>query len=118
MMRAADLPATVEEELKRRKYFSRMDVLDQTLSLVKIRLYITPDLFVQIYRNDKYQTTNLVLIHNNGRLYARDELDGYWHRHTHLAPEEHDTSTEGQRLVEIGEFLDEVENVLASLDLP
>ena len=106
-MHAADLPATVEDELKRRKYFSRTDVLDQTLSLVKVRLYITPDLFVQIYRNDQYQTTNLVLIHNNQRLYARDELDGRWHRHTHLAPEEHDTSKEGQRPVEISEFLDE-----------
>lgn len=106
MIHAAELPATVEEELKRRKYFSRMDVLDQTLSLVKIRLYITPDLFVQIYRNDRYQTTNLVLIHNNQRLYARDELDSHWHRHrhTHITPEEHDTSKEGQRPVEVGEF--------------
>jgi len=118
MMHAADLPAIVEEELKRHKYFSRTEILDQTLSLVKIRLYITPDLFVQIYRNDRYQTTNLVLIHNNRRLCARDELDGHWHRHTHLAPEKHDTSKEGQRPVEISEFLDEVENVLAALDLP
>jgi hypothetical protein len=117
-MNAADLPATLGEELKRRKYFMRMDVLDQTASLVKIRLYITPDLFVQIYRNDRYQTTNLVLIHNNQRLYARDELDGQWHRHTHLAPEEHDTSKEGQKPVEVSEFLDEVEKVLASLNLP
>ena len=117
-MHAADLPAIVEEELKRRKYFRHMDIVDQTLSLVKIRLYITPDLFVQVYRNDQYQTTNLVLIHNNQRLYARDELDGHWHRHTHLAPEEHDTSEEGQKPVEVGEFLDEVQTVLAILDLP
>ncbi|NOH03558.1 MAG: hypothetical protein HND47_17160 [Chloroflexi bacterium] len=117
-MNAADLPATLGEELKRRRYFMRMDILDQTASLVKLRLYITPDLFVQIYRNDRYQTTNLVLIHNNQRLYARDELDGHWHRHTHLAPEEHDTSEEGQRAVEVSEFLDEVEKVLAMLDLP
>lgn len=117
-MNAADLPATLGEELKRRRYFMRMDILDQTASLVKVRLYVTPDLFVQIYRNDRYGTTNLVLIHNNQRLYARDELDGHWHRHTHLAPEEHDTSMEGQRPVEISEFLDEVEKILAALDLP
>ena len=95
-----------------------METLDQTASLVKIRLYITPDLFVQIYRNDRSQTTNLVLIHNNQRLYARDELDGHWHHHTHTAPEEHDMSREGKRPVEISEFLDEVESVLAALDLP
>lgn len=118
MIHAAELPAALEEELKRRRYFIRMDLLDQTLSLVKIRLYITPDLFVQIYRNDHYQTTNLVLIHNNQRLYARDELDGHWHRHSHTAPEEHDTSQEGQRPVQVSDFLDEVEDVLATLDLP
>lgn len=117
-MNAADIPAKLGEELKRRKYFLRMDILDQTASLVKVRLYVTPDLFVQIYRNDRYQTTNLVLIHNNRRLYARDELDGRWHRHAHFAPEEHDTSKEGQKPVSISEFLDEVEKVLAALDLP
>ena len=95
-----------------------MDVLEQTLSLVKIRLYISPDLFVQIYRNDRYQTTNLVLIHNGERLYARDELDGRWHRHTYRKPEKHDTSKEGVRVVEISVFLDEVEQVLSALDLP
>lgn len=117
-MNVEDLPATVGTELKRRKYFVRMDVLEQTLSLVKIRLYISPDLFVQIYRNDRYQTTNLALIHNGQRLYARDELDGRWHGHTYSKPEEHDTSKEGKRPVEISEFLDEVEQVLAALDLP
>ena len=85
-MNAKDLPANLGKELKRRKYFVRMETLDQTASLVKIRLYITSALFVQVYRNDRYQTTNLVLIHNNQRLYARDELDSHWHRHTRLAP--------------------------------
>jgi hypothetical protein len=95
-----------------------MDVLEQTLNLVKIRLYISPDPFIQIYRNDRYQTTNFALIHNGQRLYARDELDGVWHRHTYRGPEEHDKSKEGKRAVEISEFLDEVERVLAELDLP
>jgi len=117
-MKAEDLPATLGTELERRKYFVRMDVLDQTLRLVKIRLYISSALFVQIYRNDVYQTTNLALIHNGQRLYARDELDGRWHRHTHRKPEEHDTSKEGKRPIELSEFLDEVEHVLAALDLP
>jgi hypothetical protein len=117
-VKASDLPATLGTEVKRRKYFVRMDVLEQTLSLVKIRLYISHDLFVQVYRNDRYQTTNLVLIHNGQRLFARDELDGRWHRHKADTPEKHDTGKEGRRSVEISEFLDEVEQVLAALDLP
>ena len=117
-MKVEELPAILGKEFERRKYFVRMAVLEQTLSLVKIRLYISPDLFVQIYRNDRYQTTNLVLIYNGQRLYARDELDGRWHRHTYRKPDEHDRSKEGRRPVEISEFLDEVEQALVALDLP
>ena len=45
-MKAEELPAILGKELERRRYFIRLDVIEQTLSLVKIRLYISPDLFV------------------------------------------------------------------------
>ena len=45
-MKAEELPAKLGKELERRRYFIRQDVIEQTLSLVKIRLYISPDLFV------------------------------------------------------------------------
>jgi hypothetical protein len=95
-----------------------METLEQTLSLIKSRLYISADLFVQIYRNDRYNTTNLALIHNGKRIFARAELDGKWHRHTYLSPDIHDFSPEGQTTIELSEFLDEVEKVLADLNLP
>ena len=47
-MTVPDLANGLQRELKRRKYFVRMEILDQTLSLIKARLYISPDLFVQI----------------------------------------------------------------------
>ena len=117
-MNVPDLANGLQRELKRRKYFVGMEILEQTLSLIKARLYISPDLFVQIYRNDRFQTTNLVLVHNGNRLFARDEMDGRWHRHIHTAPEEHDFSVEGQREIELHVFLDEVEEILAELNLP
>jgi hypothetical protein len=117
-MNIPDIANGLQRELKRRKYFVRLEILEQTLSLIKARLYISPDLFVQIYRNDRFQTTNLVLIHNGNRLFARDEVDGHWHRHIHSAPEEHDFSVEGQRAIKLQEFLDEVEKILAELNLP
>jgi hypothetical protein len=117
-MNVKQLTAALPIELARRKYFIQMEVLDQTLSLIKVRLYISSDLFVQIYRNDRFNTTNLVLIFNGGRIFGRDELDGRWHRHTHLAPEVHDTSEAGRKPVILSEFLDEVETVLSALDLP
>ncbi len=117
-MNVPDLANGLQRELKRRKYFVRMEILEQTLSLIKARLFISPDLFVQVYRNDRFQTTNLALIHNGSRLLARDEVNGRWHRHVHTAPDEHDFSAEGQRAVELHGFLDEVEKILAELNLP
>ena len=106
------------KEKAKRSYFIQLDVLEQTTSLVKARLYISPNLFVQVYRNDQFDTTNLVLVHNNQRLYGRDQLDGIWHRHTANAPDEHDYSKAGRKIVTLAEFLDEVETVLAERDLP
>jgi hypothetical protein len=117
-MKVPDIANGLQRELKRRKYFIHLEILEQTLSLIKARLYISSDLFVQVYRNDRFQTTNFALIHNGSRLFARDEVDGRWHRHIHTAPEEHDFSLEGQRAIELQEFLDEVEKILADLNLP
>lgn len=101
-----------------RVYISRLEILDQSVSLIKARLYISPDLFVQIYRNDRFDTTNMVLIYNNKRIYARDQLNGVWHRHPMHDPTIHDTSSAGQQATTLEQFLDEVEATLASMNLP
>lgn len=86
--------------------------------MLKARLFINPDLFVQVYRNDYFDTTNFVLVHNRQRIYARDQLGGEWHRHISTNTENHDKSVEGKRSVSLPEFLDEVEIILADMDLP
>ncbi len=117
-MNAHELLLRAKVESRRRAYFIRLEVLDSTEHLVKLRMYLSPELFVQIYRNDRFGTTNLALIYNNERLYARDETAGDWHRHPASNPDEHDFSLEGQRFTTLSEFLDEVEIILAQLDLP
>lgn len=117
-MNAPDLLRSLHREFQRHAYFTRLEVLDQSPSLIKARLYIAPALFVQIYRNDSFDTTNFVLIHNGERLYARDRLGGQWHRHTAAAPLQHDTTPDGRQPATLTEFLDEVEAVLAALGLP
>lgn len=117
-MNVADLIRALPHELASRPYINRLDVLDQSVSLFKVRLYIYPELFIQIYRNDRFDTTNMVLIYNGQRLYGRDQLDGVWHRHTAAAPEHHDHSAEARRPVNLSEFLDEVESVLSEAGLP
>lgn len=117
-MNVSGIASDLLREYKHRKYFVDLEILEQTRNLIKARLSISADLFVQVYRNDPYQTTSLAVIHNGIRLFARDEVDGRWHRHITTAPDEHDFSKEGQRAVTLSEFLDEVEKTLSELDLP
>ncbi len=117
-MNVAQLSTALPNEAARRAYLRRVEILDQSANLIKARLHIAPDLFVQVYRNDRFDTTNFALIHNNQRIYARDQVGGVWHRHTTALPEAHDASSEGRRPTELPHFLDEVESILAALGLP
>jgi hypothetical protein len=114
----ADWLPSLHHEAQQRAYISRLVVIDQSASLLKARMYITTDLFVQVYRNDRFDTTNLALMYNEQRIYARDQLGGVWHRHTADDPQAHDTGVAGRRSVSLTEFLDEVEDMLAALGLP
>ena len=109
---------TLFREPETRAYIIRLNILDQSRTMLKVCRHRHQRLFVQIYRNDRFDTTSFVLIHAGRRIYGRDQLRGIWHRHTVLRPDLHDTSSEGTHAVEISEFLDETESVLASLGLP
>jgi hypothetical protein len=117
-MSVAQISAALQNEVIRRAYLRRVEILDQSISLIKARLHIAPDLFIQIYRNDRFDTTNFALIHNGQRLYARDQVGGIWHRHAIDQPAAHDVGPEGRRAVDLSQFLDEVESILAALGLP
>ena len=86
--------------------------------MLKARLYISPELFVQVCRNDRLDTTYFALLYGRHRPYPRDQLGGLWHRHKTAAPLIHDTSAEGRRAVQLAEFLDESESILAAMNLP
>jgi len=117
-MNVAEYLHILHHEVLTRAYINRVDILEQTVGLVKARLYLSFNLFVQVYRNDQFDTTNLVLVYNGRRVYARDQLNGKWHRHTVASPQAHDYSPEGCHSVTLTEFLDEIEDILAALGLP
>ena len=117
-MNVAVLARDLPHEADRRHYITRLEILDQSANLLKARLYLSFETFIQVYRNDRFDSTNLVLIHNGQRIYARDQLDGRWHRHPVNDPAMHDSSPEGQRSLSLTAFLDEVEEILVSMDLP
>jgi len=117
-MDVAELLDTLRREVSRRAYITLLDVMDHSATVLKARLYVSSDLFVQVYRNDRFNTTSLVLIYNGKRIYGRDQLDGVWHRHPVEDPHLHDTGSAGRQPVGLAEFLDEIEAVLAAMDLP
>jgi hypothetical protein len=117
-MNVMQLLGDLHYESRARGYFQRLALLACSAHLLKARLYITDVLFVQVYRNDQYNTTNFVLLYEGQRLYARDQLGGDWHRHPSDNPWKHDHTVEGRRAVSLAEFLDEVEAVLTARELP
>ena len=97
--------------------FARIEVLDLTRNLIKTRLYLREDLFIQVYRNDRSQVTNLLIVLEGQRVFARDQIRGGWHRHPFENPAEHDTGPEGQRAVTFLEFIEEARQLLVEAKL-
>jgi hypothetical protein len=85
--------------------------------VLKARIYLSGDLFVQVYRNDRFDTTNLAVILGGRRIYGRDERDRKWHRHPSDDPDAHDESDEGRREVTLNEFWAESLAVINNLGL-
>lgn len=94
------------------KIIQDIKVLDWQRSILKVRLYLADDIFIQIYRNDRSNNTSFTLIFEDERLYARDEIDGIWHRHPFKNPNFHNGSLEGSKKVNLNEFYREILEIL------
>ncbi len=112
--------ASIQEGLRslaRHPLFHQIEVLDLTGHLIKARLWIRADLFIQVYRNDHSDMTNLLVVLEQQRVFARDGIRGLWHKHPFEHPDEHDISVDGRREVELLEFIEEVQELLIKEDL-
>ncbi len=58
--------------------FQRLDIIDITVSILKARLIIKPDLYIQIYANVRKAKCSYILIVGNHRFYGRDMIDNEW----------------------------------------
>lgn len=117
MNTVSSLLAELDRVIKSRSYIARVEILDLGRMMLKARLYLDQELFVQVYRNDRFNTSNFVLIQAGQRIFARDELNGIWHRHPVADPDFHNASAEGRKPVTFEEFMDEVEQVIDELGL-
>lgn len=111
-MQIADRIRGIETAARRYPFVRQVIKVDETYYSVKYRLIIAPDLFIQLYFNERSGTAGLVLVYRRERLYGRDCESGSWHRHPIEDPAAHDVSPEGQRAVSIDEFLGEVQDIL------
>lgn len=96
---------------------ARTEILEHKENFLKVRLYLKNELYIQVYRNDEYDTTNLVLILYDERIYARDEVRGRWHRHPENNPHGHDTTQDGKKSVKFKEFFEEVKTIIHKMKL-
>lgn len=95
----------------------RTEILEHEKTFLKARLYLKDELYIQIYRNDDYHTTNFVLILYGERIYARDEVRGKWHRHPGNDSQIHDTTPDGKKSVNFKEFFEEVKTIIHTMKL-
>jgi len=92
--------------------FHDVKISDIQTHILKARLYLSEDLYIQVYRNDRNNITSFTLVVGDERLYGRDEIDGLWHRHPFSDPSTHNGSPEGRRSINLRGFFDEVYQIL------
>ena len=93
-------------------FIAEVLVVDQTDYATKLILSVRTDLFIQLYANLDTGTRGYALVCRGQRIYGRDRDVQGWHQHTRENPLTHDTSAEGQRAVEVAEFLRDVQDIL------
>lgn len=98
-------------------YYSSPYFMVNKTCVLKLRLYVKPDIFVQIYRNDEYDSTNFTLISAGQRIYARDQVRSVWHRHPTNDPISHNYSPNGSTPVTLTTFLSEVDEIIKRLGI-
>jgi hypothetical protein len=97
--------------------FQKIDILDMTTSVLKARLVIDTDIYIQIYENVRRPKASYTLIVGNNRFYGKDMREGFWHEHPIDNPEIHDDSEEASRSITIFEFVQEVKGILIQKEL-
>lgn len=106
----------IEEEVKeitsKFSFIQDTKIILKTAHTIKIRLDVTEECFVQIYRNIQKTLISYVTVVGRNRIYGRNCYNGIWHRHPEDNPDSHDFSPEGSRKVSLDEFLFEVQEIL------
>jgi hypothetical protein len=77
-----------------------VEVVARTIIVIKLRVDLDEDRFIDVFFNSRNRRADLTLIENGRRVFGYDNL-GDWHCHPPEAPERHDACAEP----DIAEFI-------------
>lgn len=76
-------------------------------TVVRIRIFLVDNSFIDVYYNSETEKISFAWIRNNKRVYGADNLD-YWHVHPIEKPEYHVKSEE----IAFSKFLSDIEKAI------
>ena len=116
-MKKTDLLAELLAAERRDWFVQRLAELEQTDDMLKARLEIQPDLFVQVYFSESSGRLQMALIQGRQRLFGKDNEGGQWHAHPYGAADRHLSIAAETSPQPLARFLAEVEQILMTHDL-
>ena len=117
MNNADALQLEAEEALERVWFVQSLEVMERTDFTLSLRLYIRPDLFVNVFLGEITGSLYFALIEGRQRIFGIDREAGEWHLHPYESPHLHKLLTEGLEPKPLLKFLSRVEELLLQHDL-
>jgi len=113
----ADLVSEAQEALDSVWFVQRLEEIERTDITLSLRLYVRPDLFVQVFLGEQSGSLYLALIESGRRIFGIDRETGEWHLHPYDAPTEHKVLLKGLEPKPLLKFLAQIENLLLEYHL-
>ena len=112
MYSRADLVSEAQEALDSVWFVQRLEEIERTDITLSLRLYIRPDLFVQVFLGERSGSLYLALVESGRRIFGVDREADEWHLHPYDAPTEHKMLLKGLESKPLLKFLARVEDLL------
>lgn len=112
MYSTTDLWLEAQEALDSVWFVQRLANIERTDQTLSLRLYIRPDLFVQVFLGEQSGSLYFALIEGGRRIFGIDREGDEWHLHPYDAPNEHRSLSLGLEPKPLLRFLTQVEDLL------
>lgn len=117
MYSTVDLRHPAQAALERVWFVQSLQEIERTDQTLSLRLYIRPDLFVQVFLGELTGSLYFALIEGEQRIFGIDRESGEWHLHPYEAPYRHEPLPENLEPQPLLRFLSRVEDLLLQYDL-